>query len=119
MPPPPPGDDAEQAAAAAEVLALLNKFGLLRAFHGVAKVLEGTPAPSTPTEAWRVLSARITQDIEALDGGESKGVPKGDAAAAGTTLSVFVETLVRSRGVLRGGMISRGWSDRPRSTPFM
>ena len=96
MPPPPPGDDAEQAAAAAEVLALLNKFGLLRAFHGVAKVLEGTPAPSTPTEAWRVLSAQITRDIEALDGGESKA---DASAAAGTTISVFVETLVRSCGV--------------------
>ena len=95
-PPPPPGDDAEQATAAAEVLALLNKFGLLRAFHSVAKVLEGTPAPSTPTEAWRVLSAQIARDIEAQHGGESKA----DAAAAvGTTLSVFIETLADGKSV--------------------
>ena len=118
MPPPPPGDDAEQAAAAAEVLALLNKFGLLRAFHGVAKVLEGTPAPSTPTEAWRVLSAQITRDIEALDGGESKG---DVAAAVGTTLSVFVETLVRSRGTPVGWFYGIPGVGRPasRSTPYM
>ena len=40
----------------------------------------------------------VASDPGAQDGGESKGVPKGDAAgpaAAGTVLSVFVETLVR------------------------
>ena len=94
-PPPPPGDGGQ--AAAAEVLALLNKFGLLRAFHGVARVLEGAPAPSTPTEAWRVLSGQITRDIEALpDGGEAKDAA---AAAVGTTLSVFVETLAEGKSV--------------------
>ena len=93
--PPPPGDDGQ--AAAAEVVALLNKFGLLRAFHGVARVLEGAPAPSTPTEAWRVLSGQIMRDIEALpDGGESKDAA---AAAVGTTLSVFVETLAEGKSV--------------------
>ena len=88
LPPPPPGDDGQ--ATAAKVHALLDKFGLLRAFEGAAQALEGTPAPSTQTEALHVLTAQLTHDIDAEDGGESK-----DAAAA-ETISVFVETQVRS-----------------------
>ena len=104
--PTPQGDDDGQAAAA-KVLALINKLGLLPVFQGVAHALvgmnRGTPPPSSLMEAWDLLSTQITQTIEAQDGGaqdggESKGIPEGDAAgpaAAGTVLSVFVETLVR------------------------
>ena len=95
-------DDKE--ATTAKILALLDTLGLLHVFQGVAQALmnRGTPPPSSLMEAWDLLSTQITQAIEAQegpqDGGESKGVPKGDAAGtavAGTMLSVFVETLVR------------------------
>ena len=97
-------DDKE--ATTAKILVLLDTLGLLPIFQGVAQALvgmnRGAPPPSSLMEAWDLLSTQITQAIEALegaqDGGESKGVPEGDAAgpaAAGTVLSVFVETLVR------------------------
>ena len=91
----------------AKIFVLLDNLGLLSVFQGVALALvgtnRGTLPPSSLTEAWDLLSTQITQTIEAQDGGaqdggESKGVPNGDAAgpaAAGTVLSVFVETLVR------------------------
>ena len=99
-------NDDEGQATTAKIFVLLDTLGLLPIFQGVAQALvgmnRGTPPPSSLMEAWDLLSTQITQAIEALegaqDGGESKGVPKGDAAgpaAAGTVLSVFVETLVR------------------------
>ena len=99
-------NDDEGQATTAKIFVLLDTLGLLPIFQGVAQALvgmnRGTAPPSSLMEAWDLLSTQITQAIEALegaqDGGESKGVPKGDAAgpaAAGTVLSVFVETLVR------------------------
>ena len=89
LPPPPP--DVEYAAAM-EVHTLLNKFGLLGAFRGTAQALEGTPAPSSPWEAWVLLSTKIARSIKTGDTRSSES--KGDATAV--MLSVFVETLVRS-----------------------
>ena len=80
-PPPPPGniDDA-----------FLEEIGLRDVLEeGVVRLLETCPRPSSLLEALRVISAHLAKDIEA--DGESK-----DDAAAETTLSVFVETLVRS-----------------------
>ena len=90
-PPPPPGNDGQ--AAAAKAREYLEEIGLRDVLkHGVAQLLKLCPRPASRKAAWRVLSAQITQDIDAQDGdGESK-----DAAAAETTISVFVETQVRS-----------------------
>ena len=90
---PPPGDANEQAAADE---AFLEEIGL-RDFlqEGVVRVLEVCPRPSSLSEAVRVLLAQITRDTEAEEGGESK-----DAAAAETTLSMIVDTVVRVEAIL-------------------
>ena len=99
---------AGQAAAATSHEGFLEELGLRTILdQGVARLREVSPRPSTRREAWRVLSAQVAKDIDAEDGGESK---EDVAAEAGTTLSVFVETTVRSRGVVRGGVVSRGGS---------
>ena len=92
LPPPPPGGGNEQTAAA-KAHEYLEKIGLGDVLkQGVAQLLEQCPRPASRKAAWRVLSAQITQDIDAQDvDGESK-----DAAAAETTITVFVETQVRS-----------------------
>ena len=90
MPPPPGRDDDEQAAAAKTLLDEIGLHDVLE--QGVARLREVCPRLSTPREARRVLLAQIMRGIEAQDsGGESK-----DDTAAETTISVFVETQVRS-----------------------
>ena len=91
-PPPPPGNDGRAAATKARE-AYLEEIGLGDVLdQGVAQLLKLCPRPASRKAAWRVLSAQITQDIDAQDGdGESK-----DAAAAENTISVFVDTQVRS-----------------------
>ena len=91
-PPPPPGNDGRAAATKAHE-AYLEKIGLGDVLkQGIAQLLKLCPRPASRKAAWRVLSAQITQDIDAqVCDGESK-----DATAAETTISVFVETQVRS-----------------------
>ena len=91
----PPGDANEQAAAADDE-AFLEEIGL-RDFlqEGVVRLLEVCPRPSSLSEAVRVLSAQITRDTKAEEDGESK-----DAAAAETTLSMIVDTVVRVEAIL-------------------
>ena len=92
----PPGSD-EQAAAAKAHEEFLEKIGLRAILsQGVVKLLEVCPRPSSLSEAVRVLSAQITRDAEAEEGGESKDA----AAAAETTLSMIVDTVVRVEAIL-------------------
>ena len=85
----PPGDAAGQAATAEAFLEEIGLHDVLE--QDVMRLLKVCPRPSSLLEALRVLSAQMTRNIEALEGGESK-----DAAAAENTISVFVETQVRS-----------------------
>ena len=93
----PPGDAAGQAAIAK---AFMEEIGLRDVLEqGVMRLLEEvSPRPASLLEALRVLSAQMTRDIEALEGGESK-----DAAAAAETtetLSMIVDTMVRVAAIL-------------------
>jgi hypothetical protein len=92
----PPGGDAVEQAATDE--AFLEEIGL-RDFleQGIVRLLEVCPRPSSLSEAMRVLSAQITRETEAEEGGESK-----DSAAAETTetLSMIVDTMVRVAAIL-------------------
>ena len=94
---PPPGDAAAGQAAADE--AFLEEIGLHDVLEqDVVRLLEVCPRPASLLEALRVLSAQITRDIEALEGGESK-----DAAAADKTTETFsmiVDTVVRVEAIL-------------------
>jgi len=93
----PPGDATEEA--------FLEEIGLRDVLEqGVMRLLEVCPRPSSLLEALRVLSAQMTRDIEALEGGESK-----DAAAAETeeTLSMIVDTVVRVEAILHNREVER------------
>ena len=100
----PPGRDAAGQAADTDE-AFLEEIGL-RDFlqEGIVRLLEVCPRPSSLSEAVRVLSAQITRDTEALEGGESK-----DAAAAETTetLSMIVDTVVRVEAILHNREVER------------
>jgi hypothetical protein len=103
----PPGDAAGQAATAK---AFLEEIGLRDVFEqGVKRLLEVCPRPSSLLEALRVLSAQMTRDIEALEGGESKS-----AAAAETTeaLSMIVDTVVRVEAILHTREVGRPLTNR-------
>ena len=98
---PPPGDANEQAAADEAFLEEIGLHDVLE--QGVVRLLEVCPRPSSLLEALRVLSAQMTRDIEALEGGgESK-----DAAAAETTLSMIVDTVVRVEAILHNREVVR------------
>ena len=95
-PPPPtmsstlkPGDLGPDAVEKARVF--LGEIGLAPILaKGVGQMLRACPRPSSLLEALVLLSAQITQAIQAQDGGESKD--------AGTvSIPVFVKELVRAR----------------------
>ena len=85
-----PGDRGPDAVEKAHE-AYLEKIGLRDVLEqGVVELLEVCPRPSSLLEALVLLSAQITQAIQAQDGGESKD--------AGTvSIPVFVKELVRAR----------------------
>jgi hypothetical protein len=93
-----PGDATEEA--------FLEEIGLRDVLEqGVMRLLEVCPRPSSLLEALRVLSAQMTRDIEAMEGGESK-----DAAAAvetTETLSMIVDTVVRVEAILHNREVGR------------
>ena len=99
----PRGDAAAGQAATAE--AFLEEIGLHDVLEqDVMRLLKVCPRPSSLLEALRVLSAQMTRNIEALEGGESK-----DAAAAETTetLSMIVDTVVRVEAILHNREVGR------------
>ena len=72
---------------------------------GVVQMLKACPRPSSLMAAWVLLSALITQAIQAQDGGESKH--------AGTELiSVFVEDMVRARVSRIRETLLGGWDEQ-------
>ena len=100
-----PGDRGPDAVEKAHE-AYLEKIGLRDVLEqGVVELLEVCPRPSSLLEALVLLSAQITQAIQAQDGGESKDAGTG-------LISVFVEDMVRARVSRIRETLLGGWDEQ-------